>query len=178
MGIPTFTPYEHPVKKPIKKKIGSFDITALPMLDKEMQTWQHTNGDGSECPCYAFLIEVDNQKLLYVTDTKLCVWNLHKVGINHLLIGLNYMPDMVADAGFKKYHVLTGHMGLDACKGIVKANQTEHLQNVILCHLSGGIEDRHKCIEEVKAVSGNSVYVDCAERGKCWILRADDECPF
>lgn len=177
MHIPIFAPYEDAKKQIVKTEYGPFKITALPLLDKNMEVWQHTNGDGTQCPCYAFLIEVDKQRLLYVTDTKLLVWNVKKWNINHMLIGLNYMPERVNRCDFKTDHILTGHLSIETVKGIVDANITYHLQNVILCHLSHGNTDSGKCIEEVKKVSGIA-NVDVAEKGKEWKLYGANECPF
>jgi ribonuclease BN (tRNA processing enzyme) len=177
MHIPVFAPHEDAKKQIAKKEYGPFKITALPLLDKDMEVWQHTNGDGTQCPCYAFLIEVDKQRLLYVTDTKLLVWNVKKWNINHMLIGLNYMPERVDRNDFKTEHILTGHLSIETVKGIVDANMTSCLQNVILCHLSRGNTDSGKCIEEVKKVAGIA-NVDVAECGKEWKLYGANECPF
>lgn len=177
MGVPMFLPYESESKKPQKMQMGDFAVTALPMLDKEMQTWQHTNGDGTECPCYAFLIEVDGQRVFYVTDTKLCVWNLRKMNLTHMMIGLNYESDMLDKEEYKTYHKLTGHLGLEAAKGIVEANRTDSLVNVILCHLGHDSVDVGKCMGEIQKVAGKAD-VTVASSGKSWILRAKDECQF
>lgn len=177
MGVPMFLPYEAETKKPQKMQMGDFSVTALPMLDKEMQTWQHTNGDGTECPCYAFLIEVDGQRIFYVTDTKLCVWNLKKMKLTHMMIGLNYEADMLDSEEYKTYHKLTGHLGLETVKGIVEANRTDSLASVILCHLGRDSVDVDKCIGEIQKVAGNAD-VSVASSSKNWILRVKDECPF
>lgn len=175
--IPVFAPYDQQEKKPKTIQFGKFKVTALPMLDKTMKSWQHTNGDGSECPCYAFLVEVDGQRLLYVTDTKLLVWNLNKWKLNHILIGLNYSTENLDRNEFKNTHVLTGHLRLDTVCDIIKANNTDALVRVVLCHMSAGNADRDKCIAEVGKVAGKAV-VDVAERGKEWKLLGDKECPF
>ena len=177
LHIPVFTPYEEANKKPSKVQIGDFTITAMPLLDKNMEHWQHTNGDGSECPCYAFLIEVDDQRILYVTDTKLLVWNLSKWQITHMLIGMNYIPESLSKEEFKTKHIVTGHMSLTAAKEIVNANLTDALDTVILCHLSKGITNRDKCIEEMSNVA-KYVRIDVADKNKEWKLYGSKECPF
>ena len=177
MHIPVFTPHEKADKQIAKVEYGPFKIMALPLLDKEMQRWQHTNGDGSECPCYAFLIEADGQRILYVTDTKLLVWNVHKWNINHFLIGLNYMSERLSREEFKTRHIISGHMSLETCKQIVESNKTPNMQTVILCHLSQGNADSDKCIEEVKNVAGIA-RLDVAEGKKEWKLYGTNECPF
>lgn len=177
MGVQMFLPYETEIKKPQKMQMGNFTVTALPMLDKEMKTWQHTNGDGTECSCYAFLVEVNRHKLFYVTDTKLCVWVLRKHAIDHFLIGLNYEDDMLNRDEYKTVHKLTGHLGLETVKGIIEANRTDSLVSVILCHLGHDNVDVDKCIGEVQKAAGNAD-VSVASSGKSWILRVKDECPF
>ena len=122
MGIDVWKPYEQAIKKPQTRHFGSFKVTALPMLDKTMEIWQHTNAkDLSQCPIYGFLIEVEGQKLLYVTDCKQCVWNFAKQKINHILLGIDFQNELLSDDEVKRHHVLTGHMslltGLDMVKG-------------------------------------------------------------
>ncbi len=177
MRIPVFAPFEKAEKKIQKVTYGPFKITALPLLDKAMEKWQHTNGDQSECPCFAFVIEVDNQKILYVTDTKLLVWNLQKWCLDHILIGLNYIPADKEKGEYKMAHVLTGHLGLPAVKEIIIANYTGALQNVILCHMSNQITDRQHCISAVKEVAKSS-NIDIATKNKEWSLYGANECPF
>ena len=53
MGIPVFKPYESLEPIEIGKsewRIQGFDLTTLD------GKWTHTNADGTECPCYGFLI--------------------------------------------------------------------------------------------------------------------------
>lgn len=178
IGIPVFTPYEQAIKKPKKHHYGSFYVTALPMLDKNMEHWQHTNGDGSECPCYAFLIEVEDYKILYVTDTKLCVWNLRKMNLTHMMIGLDYEPEKLSRQEFKTRHILSGHLGRDTAIDIIKANRTDRLQAVYLCHMSAGNTDKDKCVQDIKKATDYGIYVDYAVSGKEWEIRNSDECPF
>ena len=170
MGIEVFVPYEQSIKKPQTRHFGSFKVTALPMLDKTMEVWQHTNAkDLSQCPIYGFLIEVEGQKLLYVTDCKQCVWNFKKQKINHMLLGIDFQNELLSDDEAKRHHVLTGHMSLSTGIDMVKANATNSLRTVILCHMSDNSADRDICIAEIQKVS-ELANVDVAEKGKCWEL--------
>mgnify|MGYP003178456827 FL=1 len=52
-----------------------FDHTRFRVIAFELTTkdgkWTHTNADGSECPCYGYVISHPEMgKLLYVTDTE------------------------------------------------------------------------------------------------------------
>ena len=77
----------------------------------------------------------------------------------------------------KTNHVVRGHMSIDTACDFVKANASDQLQNVIMCHLSNENADAGKFIEKMKAVVPR-VNVDVAEPGKCWKLKNPGECPF
>lgn len=150
--------------------IRPFDLTTVD------GRWTHTNADGTECPCYGFLIaHKEMGKLLYITDTELIKWRFKD--INHILLGVNYDKDLVDTDNPKANHVFRGHLSIDTACDFVKANDSDSLQNVIMCHLSSENADSDSFIAKMKnAVNGANV--DVAEQGKSWILRKGDECPF
>ena len=174
MGIPVFAPYRS--LKPMiigdyKLKIQAFDLTTVD------GRWTHTNADGSECPCYGFLItHPEMGKMLYITDTELIKWRFKD--INHILLGVNYDKDLIdRDNTGKANHVFRGHLSIDTACDFVKANYSDSLQNVIMCHLSAENADRDSFIEKMKKVARNA-NVDVAEPNKEWVLRNPNECPF
>lgn len=174
MGIPVFAPYRS--LKPMiigdyKLKIQTFDLTTVD------GRWTHTNSDGSECPCYGFLItHPEMGRMLYITDTELIKWRFKD--INHILLGVNYDKDLVdKDNDPKTRHVFRGHLSIDTACDFVKANYSDNLQNVIMCHLSSENSDRDSFIEKMKKVACGA-NVDVAERNKEWVLRKGDEPPF
>lgn len=138
--------------------------------------WTHTNADGTECPCYGFLItHKEMGKLLYITDTELIKWRFK--GINHILLGVNYDKDLVDADNPKANHVFRGHLSIDTACDFVKANYSDSLQNVIMCHLSSKNADKDSFIAKMKnAVNGANV--DVAVAGKSWDLKNPSECPF
>lgn len=150
--------------------IRPFDLTTVD------GRWTHTNADGTECPCYGFLItHKEMGKLLYITDTELIKWKFK--GINHILLGVNYDKDLVDADNPKANHVFRGHLSIDTACDFVKANNSDSLQNVIMCHLSSENADKDSFIEKMKnAVNGANV--DVAEQGKSWILQNPNSCPF
>lgn len=176
MGIPVFTPYTNPNKYRDAMKYGGFMIQAfaLTMINNR---WTHTNADGTECPCYGFLIaHKEMGKLLYITDTELIKWRFK--GINHILLGVNYDKDLVdMDNHSKASHVYSGHMSIDTACDFVKANNSDSLQNVIMCHLSKNNADPEAFIKRMKEVVPQA-NVDVAEPGREWLLRNPNECPF
>ena len=175
MGIPVCTPYKKLLMSQFLSNsyftVRTFDLTTVD------GRWTHTNADGSECPCYGFLItHPEMGRMLYITDTELIKWRFKD--INHILLGVNYDKDLVdTDNDPKTRHVFRGHLSIDTACGFVKANYSDSLQNVIMCHLSAENADSDSFIEKMKKVACGA-NVDVAERNKEWILRKGDECPF
>lgn len=173
MGIPIYEPYTgyRPMSGFRSFSVSSFDLTDL------NGKWMHTNADGSECPCYGFLItHPDMGRLLYITDTELVKWRFK--GINHILISCNYIKDNLdAENLAKRNHVLRGHMELETVKEFIKANASDSLQNVILCHLSAENSDAERMVAEVKKIVPWA-NVCVAERGLEVELRSKNKCPF
>nr|DAI64630.1 MAG TPA: YycJ-like MBL-fold protein [Caudoviricetes sp.] len=151
--------------------IRPFDLTTVD------GRWTHTNADGSECPCYGFLItHPEMGKMLYITDTELIKWRFKD--INHILLGVNYDKDLVdKDNDPKTRHVFRGHLSIDTACDFVKANYSDSLQNVIMCHLSSENADSDSFIEKMKKVACGA-NVDVAEPNKEWLLTNPNECPF
>ena len=175
MGIPVCRPYEALLMNQFLANsyftVRTFDLTTVD------GRWTHTNADGSECPCYGFLItHPEMGRMLYITDTELIKWRFKD--INHILLGVNYDKDLIdRDNTGKANHVFRGHLSIDTACDFVKANYSDSLQNVIMCHLSSENSDRDSFIEKMKKVACGA-NVDVAERNKEWILRKGDECPF
>lgn len=175
MGIPVFAPYKNLEPMDFRGMPGlivqAFDLTDL------NGKWMHTNADCSECPCYGFLItHPEMGRLLYITDTELVKWRFKD--IDHILISCNYIKDNLDGENLaKRNHVLRGHMELETVKEFIKANASDILQNVILCHLSEQNSDAERMVAEVqKIVPQANVHV--AERGLEVELRKKGECPF
>ena len=176
MGIPVFAPYEKFEPHFYTKIYGEFDVKDFPLTTTDNR-WTHTNSDGSECPCYGFLItHPEMGKMIYITDTELIKWRFK--GINHILLGTNYDKDLVnVDNQSKANHVFRGHLSIDTACEFVKSNNSNDLQNVIMCHLSSENADSYSFIEKMKKVAKNA-NVDVAVAGKSWDLKNPSECPF
>lgn len=175
MGIPVCKPYEALLMNQFLANsyftVRTFDLTTVD------GRWTHTNADSSECPCYGFLItHPEMGRMLYITDTELIKWRFKD--ISHILLGVNYDKDLIdRDNTGKANHVFRGHLSIDTACDFVKANYSDSLQNVIMCHLSAENADSDSFIEKMKKVACGA-NVDVAERNKEWILRKGDECPF
>lgn len=173
MGIPVYGLYIAPVKA---VKIGEFNVKSFDLTTIDGR-WTHTNADGSECPCYGFLISHNEMgKMIYATDTELIKYRFKN--INHILLGVNYDKDLIDNEDSAKVnHVYRGHMSIDTACDFVKSNNSNDLQNVIMCHLSKNNADKDLFIEKMKKIVPNA-NVDVAEPEKEWLLRNPNECPF
>lgn len=172
MGIPVFAPYLslESMKMETEFNIRMFDLTTID------GSWTHTNADGTTCPIFGFLItHKEMGRMLYITDCELIKWKFKD--INHILLGVNYDKDLVDTDNPKANHVFRGHLSIDTACDFVKANNSDSLQNVIMCHLSSENADKDSFIEKMKKVACGA-NVDVAEPGKEWVLRKGDECPF
>lgn len=173
MGIPVFAPYRS--LKPMiigdyRLKIQAFDLTTID------GNWTHTDANGEPCPIFGFLItHPEMGKMLYITDCEVIKWKFKD--INHVLLGVNYDKDLVDTDNPKANHVFRGHLSIDTACEFVKSNNSNDLQNVIMCHLSSENADRDSFIEKMKKVACGA-NVDVAERNKEWLLANPNECPF
>lgn len=174
MGIPICKPYETLLMNQFLSNsyftVRTFDLTTID------GNWTHTNADGTPCPIYGFLItHKEMGRMLYITDCELIKWRYRD--INHVLLGVNYDKNLISGDDAKKNHVVRGHMSIDTACDFVKANASDRLQNVIMCHLSKENADSDSFIEKMKKVAYGA-NVDVAVAGKSWDLKNPSECPF
>ena len=174
IGIPILAPYLCDSCKSMN--IGGFTVKPFDLTTID-GNWTHTGANGEPCPIYGFLItHKEMGRMLYVTDTNLIKWKFK--GINHILLGTNYDKDLVnVDNQSKANHVFRGHLSIDTACEFVKSNNSNDLQNVIMCHLSSENADSESFIEKMKKVAKNA-NVDVAAAGKSWDLKNPSECPF
>ena len=173
MGIPIYAPYlkiDYMSMNMGEFTVKPFDLTTID------GSWTHTNADGTPCPIYGFLItHKEMGRMLYITDCEVIKWKFKD--INHILLGVNYDKDLVDTDNPKADHVFRGHLSIDTACDFVKANDSDSLQNVIMCHLSSENADKDSFIAKMKnAVNGANV--DVAEPNKEWVLMNPNECPF
>lgn len=149
MGISVYAPYLKNDCKSVNMggfTVKSFDLTTI---DGD---WTHTDADGTDCPIFGFLItHKEMGRILYITDCKVIKWKFKS--INHILLGVNYDKDMIyPDNEGKKNHIFGGHLEIGTACEFVKANNSDSLRNVIMCHLSADNADSDKFIERMKKV--------------------------
>lgn len=113
--------------------------------------------------------------MLYITDCEVIKWKFKD--INHILLGVDYDKNLIDTDNPKVSHVFRGHLSIDTACDFVKANDSDSLQNAIMCHLSSENADSGSFIEKMKKVAKNA-NADVAEPNKEWVLSNPNECPF
>lgn len=161
MGIPVWQPYLDE-QKIQKKQFGKFKVQCFDLPH---------NGTENR----GFLIEVDGQKVLYMTDFEYCQYNFKNLNINHILVECNYQSELVNRDLPNYEHKIRGHCSLKTCKDFIEANATDSLQTVLLLHLGLETCEPKEVIAEVQKVVKCHVYV--AEKGLSIELK-DNGCPF
>jgi len=175
MGIPICKPYETLLMNQFLANsyftVRTFDLTTMD------GNWTHTDANGTPCPIYGFLItHKEMGRMLYITDCEVIKWRFKD--IDHILLGVNYDKDMVDWSNpAKNNHVFRGHLSIDTACGFVKANYSDCLQNVIMCHLSSENADSDSFIGRMEQAAP-AANVDVAATGKSWDLKNPSECPF
>lgn len=173
MGIPIYAPY---LKIDyMSMNMGGFTVKPFDLTTID-GSWTHTDANGEPCPIFGFLItHKEMGRMLYITDCEVVKWRFKD--INHILLGVNYDKDLIDRGTGKANHVFRGHLSIDTACDFVKANYSDILQNVIMCHLSSENSDRDSFIEKMKKVAKNA-NVDVSVAGKSWDLKNPSECPF
>lgn len=124
-------------------------------------------GEIEKCANFGYLIECGGEKLLYITDLEYCPYSFRKLQINHIVCECNYCEDMIDLEAANHSHRVQGHCSLNTCKGIIRANKTAKLMNVIIVHMSPNTCDLGKIRNELSEV--------CGKETKLYLATADEE---
>lgn len=125
----------------------------------------HTDNDGiTPCQNYAFLIEFNGERFLYMTDWMFCEYNLASFNINHFILAVNY-TDLDANEG-KSNHVLRGHSSLETAVDFLKTSMTESCKSISLCHLSDRNADEALILETIKQLAGDNIKVNICRKNE------------
>ena len=149
-GIPVWTPWKDNNLRQIKR-FGRFVVRSFECIHN--------------VPCVGYLIEHTDSglKLLYASDTEYVRYVFRD--ITAMLIEANYGEEYVNKDEAKYQHVAEGHMSIETTVGCIKANMTDNLKHIVLCHLSKGNSDPIKFMESVRDIVSDNVTVDIASPG-------------
>jgi len=116
----------------------------------------HYNSDGSECPCYGYLIAsmLTKEKLLFATDTAY-IRNTFK-SVDYMLIETNYIASMVGSGETEDYvsevekRRLKSHMSLETAIDFLEKTDRSRLKEIYAIHKSASRFDSDKAYEALK----------------------------
>lgn len=120
-----------------------------------------------DVPCVGYMVQHPEMgTLVFVTDTMMLEYNFSKVQPEHLMIEANYCDSILQeniDCGrvlpSERQRLMKSHMEIKTTAGVVRANATERLQDVILLHLSDRNADADQFPKDIEKVAGRPVYV-------------------
>ncbi len=97
--------------------------------------------------------------MLFATDLGYSPYRFE--GLNHILIECNYNDDIlhqkIASGAISRKqlgHVISGHLSLETCIKLLKANDLTQVRNLILLHLSDANANEREIIERVQQEIG------------------------
>lgn len=151
-GIPLFKPYE----------IITSDITFGNFLIKPFKV-EH------DVECYGFFIRhKDIGQMVFITDTYFIEHQFPKV--NHIMVECNYKQSIL-DENYNSGRIpkalrdrtMKSHFELRNTKTFLEKNNSQHLKNVVLLHLSDRNSDARLFQKECQNVTNKPTYI--AESG-------------
>ena len=121
----------------------------------------HTDNDGiTPCQNYAYIIQIDGERFLYMTDWMFCPFILAKFKINHFIIAINYSDEI------SERHVLNGHASLNTAVEFLKSSMTESCKSISICHVSERNADESLILDTIKQLAGSKVNVNICHKGE------------
>ena len=82
------------------------------------------------------------------------------------MVEVNYQTKYAETLAANYAHKIIGHFSLENCIEFLKANQTEKLKTVVICHNSNYTMDLNECLSDIQAVVGDETRVYAAEKEK------------
>lgn len=124
--------------------VGTFGIVPFPLV--------HCNTDGSECPCFGYLIasSATREKLLFATDTAY-IKNRFK-GLTHAMIEVNYISntlngDVIPEVEKRR---LKSHMSLETAVQFLESTDRSALKAIYAIHASETRCDRDEVYRTIE----------------------------
>lgn len=131
--------------------VGTFGIVPFPLV--------HCSTDGSECPCYGYLIasSATREKLLFATDTAY-IKNRFR-GLTHVMLEVNYIGGMVDHEGIPEVEKrrLKSHMSLETAVQFLESTDRSALKAIYAIHGSETRSDRDEVYRTLAPYAGNIV---------------------
>jgi phosphoribosyl 1,2-cyclic phosphodiesterase len=132
--------------------VGTFRVLVLPVCH--------------DVPCVGFIIRHEEMgALLFLTDTMMFEYRIPSY-VTQIMIEANYADDIldenIASGSVPvstRARLLNSHMELGTTAEVMRQNDIDGVQNVILLHLSGRNSDADRFRRVIERASGKTVYV-------------------
>lgn len=137
----------------------SFCVTGFKIVPFELK---HSNSDGSNCPCFGFLIQdiASKDKMLWCTDTKMIPYAfppLERYCIEaNFLEQESYFDDMSSIEKSVEIRRVQSHMSVETAVDFLKKQDLSKCKEIRLLHLSNSMtgEERERIIPYVRSELG------------------------
>jgi phosphoribosyl 1,2-cyclic phosphodiesterase len=144
----------HPIESGKQVSIGDFKVMPFAL--------EH------DVPSLGFLIQCEDTKLVYITDTAYCRYKFKE--LTSILIEANYSEDLLNSNLYNdnivlpvRDRVVESHMSLETCTEFLQANDLSKVKNIVLLHLSDNNSDAEMFKQKVEGLTGIPTYA--AEKG-------------
>ena len=109
--------------QPKRIKWKKHKITQIPVLH-------------GECINNAFVIQYENECVLYATDFNVCEYNLSEFKFTRIIVECNYIESMIKLDDIKAKRQINTHMGLDGLKLFLDSLDLSQCKEIDLVHIS------------------------------------------
>ena len=86
----------------------------------------------------AFIIQYENECLLYATDFNICKYDLSQFKFTHVIVECNYYDSLMKVVDIKTKRQINTHMGLEGLKLFLDGLDLSECKEIDLVHLSQG----------------------------------------
>ena len=140
----------HPIELKKTFSVGAFKVMAFPLVH--------------DVPCCGFLIKINGEKMVHITDTAYCPFKFH--GLNIIAVECNYSLEILSASvrngvisAEHKNRIIQTHFGLNNVLDFLAANDLSAVREIHLLHLSDTNSDAYQCKKAVQAATGKRVVV-------------------
>ena len=117
-----------------------------------------------DVPCVGYLIDhPETGRIMFLTDSFMCEYTFP--GLSQVMIECNYSDSALSRAvaegrtlPSQRERLMTSHMELETCKGVLRANDLSGVENVVLLHLSANNADEDRFVSEISRECGKCVH--------------------
>ena len=135
-------------------RFGTFDITAFPV-----------DHDCEGAMGFIIYDTENDERMLFVNDTKLLRWNFSAYRFDHIMIECNHNTELLDRNDPEVCRKASAHMSLSATVEALKSLTLTDTKAIYLMHLSDGHSNQAKMIQTVKEQTGVPTYACLKEGG-------------